>query len=69
MKHARSSTSSWPFRTSNKKPRSTWVPRGLKKQQAWGNRVACLLREVNRQVTYALITIRGTRPSRVPSTH
>ena len=30
------------------------MPRGQKKQQAWGYRVARLFREVNRRVTYAL---------------
>ena len=30
------------------------MPRGIKKQPAWGNRIARLFREVNRRVTIAL---------------
>jgi hypothetical protein len=43
---------SWPAR--HKKIPGAQVPRGKKKQPAWGYRIARLFREVNRRVTIAL---------------
>ena len=42
----------WPRK--HKKTPEHNVPRGMKKQPAWGYRVARLFREVNRRVTIAL---------------
>jgi len=46
------SSVSWPRK--HKKTPEHNVPRGMKKQSAWGNRIARLFREVNRRVTIAL---------------
>ena len=45
------------------------VPRGQKKQQAWGYRVARLFREVNRRVTYALGILEVEGSGEFPSRH
>ncbi len=44
------------WRRKHKKTPEHNVPRGMKKQPAWGNRIARLFREVNRRVTIALNT-------------
>jgi hypothetical protein len=41
----------------------------MKKQPAWGYRVARLLREVNRRVTYALRNLEYAHAAEFPTVH